>query len=238
MYAHLGEPDTEKVRMRDGTAVSPGVPAELVAPIENSHLAHASYLQESTIVSDFGQSYAVAFPSQGYKPATKLHYFSPEAHFEDRAGLEADVWALGCAIFEIRAGFPLFESFFGDYVDVLKQTVEILGRLPDPWWNAFEQRTVWFDEDGRPKTPGNQGGADMALRTSKSSIREQLHLIGAQDDAPFTNEGRMIEPTGVRLREEEIELLGDLLEKMLKYHPEDRIKVDEVVRHPWFDYLS
>ena len=65
-------------------------------------------------------------------------YQPPEVRFEGRVGFEADIWTLGCVIFEIRAGFPLFESFMGSDIDVLKQTVETLGRLPDPWWGAFE----------------------------------------------------------------------------------------------------
>jgi serine/threonine protein kinase len=44
----------------------------------------------------------------------------------------------------------------------------------------------------------------------------------------------MFEPTGSRLPEEEVHLLDDLMSKMLKLRPEERITMDEVVRHPWF----
>jgi len=44
----------------------------------------------------------------------------------------------------------------------------------------------------------------------------------------------MVEPSGTRLDKVEIELLGDLLEKMMRYQAEDRIKISEVVAHPWF----
>jgi serine/threonine-protein kinase SRPK3 len=46
----------------------------------------------------------------------------------------------------------------------------------------------------------------------------------------------MSEPHGTRLSSEEVELLADLLGKMLKYDPRDRIGIDEVVEHPWFQY--
>jgi hypothetical protein len=42
-----------------------------------------------------------------------------------------------CMIFEICVGFALFDSFLGSDVDILKQMVETLGWLPDPWWAAF-----------------------------------------------------------------------------------------------------
>jgi len=104
----------------------------LVAPIQNSKMSDATLLQEAIIVSDFGQSYIVASSPSSYEPGTVMNYQSPEARFEGRAGFEADIWVLGCAIFEIRAGFTLFESFLGSDVDILRQMVETLGRLPDP----------------------------------------------------------------------------------------------------------
>lgn len=234
MYTHLGDPETEDVRTRDGQPPGPHAPAMLVAPIENSKMSDATLLQESIIVSDFGQSYIIASPPPSYEPGTVLNYRSPEARFEGRAGLETDIWALGCAIFEIRAGFALFESFLGSEVDILRQMVETLGRLPDPWWAAFEQRTLWFEGDGQPKSEEDQERAGVFLKAYRSSIRAKLLEIGERDDPPFEDEGPMIEKPGVRLHEEEVGLLEDLLEKMLKYRPEERISIHDVIRHPWF----
>ncbi|VDB91690.1 unnamed protein product [Peniophora sp. CBMAI 1063] len=238
LYAWLGEPETEMVRTSDGSAPPPHVPAELVAPIDNYKLTDTSLLQERVILGDFGQSYAISSPPPGYEPGTVFNYISPEARFEGRAGLEADVWALGCAIFEIRAGRPLFESFFGDDTDIMKQTVGMLGRLPDPWWAKFEGREAWFEENGEPKSIEEQERAGVFIKASKSSIRDQLREIGTQDDPPPGDDGRMIERTGVTLPEREVELLGDLLERMLRYRPEERIKMDEVIKHPWFDFAD
>ncbi|THH03801.1 hypothetical protein EW145_g5996 [Phellinidium pouzarii] len=234
LYANLGEPETEEVRTVDGKCSPPCAPTELVAPVDNANLTDASFLQENVILSDFGQSYAVSSPPKDYEPATVFNYLSPEARFEGRASFEADVWALGCAIFEIRSGRAIFSSFFGSDSDILRQTVGILGRLPDPWWFAFKERAWWFEEDGEPKSTQDQESAGVLLQASKSTIREQLRLIGTQDEAPSIYEGSMIEKSGVRLREEEVELLGDLLEKMLKYRPEERIRMHEVIKHPWF----
>ena len=46
----------------------------------------------------------------------------------------------------------------------------------------------------------------------------------------------MIEKTGTGIDEAEVELLADLLEKMLRYNPEARISLTEVLQHPWFAY--
>ena len=100
-------------------------------------------------------------------------------------GLEAEIWALGCTIFEIRAGFALFESFLGSDVDILRHTVETLGRLPDPWWAAFKQRALWFKEDRQPKGEQDQERTSVLLKAYRSSIRAKLLEIGKQDNLPF-----------------------------------------------------
>jgi serine/threonine protein kinase len=57
-------------------------------------------------------------------------------------------------------------------------------------------------------------------------------------ESKYREGGGIIEKSGTRLDKEEVALLGDLLEKMLRLRPEDRITMEEVVRHPWFTYRS
>jgi serine/threonine-protein kinase SRPK3 len=109
----------------------------------------------------------------------------------------------------------------------MRDFVTLFGKLPDPWWNAFKGRHICFHENGQPKSPDD-----------KSSIREILQGIGKKDEPPMDEEGPMIEIVGTRLEEVEVELLCDLLEKMFKYNPEERITIQEVVRHPWFENTS
>ncbi|KAH9834770.1 uncharacterized protein C8Q71DRAFT_710987, partial [Rhodofomes roseus] len=182
-------------------------------------------------VHDFGQSYSIASPPNDY-PGTAMNYLPPEMRFEGRAGLEADVWNLGCAIFEIRAGCPLFESFFGSDADILRQTVEVLGKLPDPWWGSFREHALWFEENGEPRSTQAQQSSGVLIPSSKSSIQARLHSIGTLDEPPSVDEGPMIEKPGSALDEEEIGLLGDLLVKMLRYRPEERMPMREVMCHP------
>ncbi|KAJ7441872.1 kinase-like domain-containing protein [Mycena latifolia] len=236
VYRHLGPPETEEVRTRGGRPRGPHAPAHLVAPIPNARWTDTALLQERVLVIDFGQSYALRSPPDDYEPGTAMHYQSPEARFDGRAGLAADVWGLGCALFEIRAGFPLFDAFLGSDADVLRQTVETLGQLPNPWWASFAERALWFNEDGEPKSSAAQERTGLLIRSSKSSIREKLWSIGTEDDLPDGDEGPMVEKPGTRLREDEVELLDDLLQKMLRYRPEERIGMEVVVGHPWFSF--
>ena len=182
-------------------------------------------LEESIVVIDFGQSFDTKQPPAEYNPATAILYCPPETLFDKKFSFASDIWVLACIIFEIRAGYSLITSFLADEETVMRDFVGLFGKLPDPWWNAFEERHIWFHENGQPKSPDY-----------KSSIRERLQGIGEKDEPPIDEEGPMIEIVGTRLEEVEVELLSDLLEKMFKYNPEERITIQEVVRHPWFEY--
>jgi hypothetical protein len=50
------------------------------------------------------------------------------------------------AQFSISARRRLFESFLRSDDNILVQTVETLGRLPDPWWRSFEDRALYFED--------------------------------------------------------------------------------------------
>ncbi|KAJ7355622.1 hypothetical protein DFH08DRAFT_922643 [Mycena albidolilacea] len=144
IYRRLGSPQIEEVKA----------------------LAAASFLKETVVVIGFGQSYVVRSPPGDYQPGTTMCYLALEAL--GRAGFEADIWALARAIFELRAEFQLFESFLGSDTDILRQTVEVLGRLPDPWWASFEERIQWFEDDGEPKSAEAQKHAGVLLQASRS----------------------------------------------------------------------
>lgn len=161
-----------------------------------------------------------------------MHYTSPEA----RIGSASDIWALACTIFEIRAGTTLFYSFCGGNSEIVMQTVEMPEKLPEPWWNAFEHRQTWFEDNGEPKSREIQDQEGVLLPAMKSSILQKLREIGERDELPEANEGLMFEAAGTQLEEREVELLGDLLEKMLRYRPEERVTIQEVMQHPWFKY--
>lgn len=238
VYAILGEPETEEIVTRDHSPPAPCALQELVSSIDSASLSSPTLLQENIVVIDFGQSFATNRPPKDYEPATAIHYTSPESRFEDRFSAASDIWGLACTIFEIRAGFPLFDPFFGDTQEVNIQTVEMLGKLPEPWWNAFEHRQLWFEENGEPRSMKIQKQEGILLPATKSSIHQRLREIGEQDEPLEADEGPTIETTGTRLEEGEVLLLSDLLEKMLKYRPEERITIQEVVQHPWFKYTS
>ncbi len=98
---------------------------------------------EQIVVTDFGQSFFVpkdAVEHEQRQVGTPCGYCAPELLFNGfprrAASFQSDVWALACTMYEIRAGYPLFETFIGQLNDILRQMVEMLGKLPEPWWSV------------------------------------------------------------------------------------------------------
>lgn len=65
--------------------------------------------------------------------------------FEGRVGFEADIYMVGCAIFEIRAGFPI-----------------------------LEERASYFGRDGQPKNEKEEQLARVLVKAYKTSIRAKI----------------------------------------------------------------
>ncbi|KDR77273.1 hypothetical protein GALMADRAFT_246586 [Galerina marginata CBS 339.88] len=237
VYQTLGSPEMDEVQTLDGSPPSPFAPQQCIAPIDISLLSSPWFLKEDVILIDFGQSFFANRRPPDHTPATVFHYLSPEGFFDSEVSFPSDVWALACAIFEIRAGTPLFDPFLSSRDLILKQVVETLGKFPEPWWGEWMARKTWFDEAGIPN-PVEEDQEGISFPVVKTHVRQKLADIGAQDDNSYMNAGAMMERTGTRLGEAEVNLLGDLLEKMLRYRPEDRISIMEVVRHPWFAYVE
>lgn len=125
--------------------------------------------------------------------------------------------------------------------------MQTLGKFPDPWWAAWEGRSRYFDEEGRPHP--HHKWVDGITLAVEYPLLAQVRDIGAEDgdvidsdndnnsdntSGEVSESSSMIERPGTRLSEEEVGDLHDLLGRMLRYHPESRIAVDEVLQHRWF----
>lgn len=196
------------------------------------------WISEDILVIDFGQSFfATQPPSKGV--GTPLAYCAPELIFDDEGSVWSDAWALGCTIFEIRAGAGLFMSFFGGPDEVLRQMVQTFGRLPDQWWSRWENRDHFFDESGKPKEAWPN---DTPLAV-EYPLRELIQDIGAEDECTKDGDSiandqeaptRLIEPKGTRASDAEVDCMENLLSSILIYNPAQRSPVGVIAQHPWF----
>lgn len=132
-------------------------------------------------------------------------------------GPACDLWALGCTLFEIRQQIALFHMIY-DPDELVAEMVRFFGQLPPPWWDTWERRAEYFDEQGK-WIGGNQ---DRSLKWLLSQSRT------------YKQETSDIQWVSMTTPEAEQKLMADLLYKLLQYDPEKRISAKGAVAHEWF----
>ncbi|KAL4945845.1 kinase-like domain-containing protein [Aspergillus oleicola] len=92
--------------------------------------------QSEPIIREDGQTIRISRPWLLAPPESR---FANVGHLDEPLSFSADIWTLGCAIWEIFGDRPPFGAF----------PVEILSKLPERWLVEWKERRNWFDEDGR-----------------------------------------------------------------------------------------
>jgi serine/threonine-protein kinase SRPK3 len=104
------------------------------------------FISKESCLTDFGESFEISQPPDDL--GIPGPYRSPELILDKEAGFGSDIWALGCSLFEIRTGRKLFSSFDDEDNDYLDAIVQVLGKLPEPWWSTTweDRRKMYKDE--------------------------------------------------------------------------------------------
>ncbi len=200
--------------------------------VESASLIDPQFLSEDILLVDFGQSFPFDSPPQAEDVGIPFSYCAPEVIFDSTVNKYSEIWALGCVIFELRAGQQLFASWSGGQDEILRQMVQTFGRLPDPWWAAWDKRADFFDDHGKPKKEWSDG-IPKAVEYPIDDLISDIGSEDEEDESPRKAEA-MLEPTSRRVPEEEAAQLKDLLESIFKWVPEDRASLNKVLNHPWF----
>lgn len=192
----------------------------------------------------FGESFETADPPKDF--GTPISCCSPELILEkQKAGQGSDIWALACTIFEIRTGRKLFDNYDDDIDEYLETVVLMLGKLPEARWTSWEGRKALFGDK-----------ADDQVHVVK--LRRPARRDESADDLPPTHylNGIPIEPRSIRealapgiyykrvepgtmahlgVSKLEVEVMSDLLSKMLQHDPKQRLSVRDTLTHEWFN---
>jgi len=143
------------------------------------------------------------------KVVSTRHYRAPEVILELGWSQPCDVWSIGCIMFELYLGFTLFQTH--DNREHLAMMERILG--PFPAQMIRRTKTKYF----------NNGKLLWEDNTSAGKyVRENCKVIKKYQQGDG----------------EDHEQLFDLIQSMLVYDPSERITLDEVLRHPFFDKIS
>ena len=228
VYERFGAPSIVRLVQAPGVDLGASAPRYVV---EFACIPAPKYFTNDALLVDFGEAFPFGHPPRPEDIGIPLQYRAPETMFESKVGPESEVWSLACVLYEIRAGDPLFMSFFGGNNEIIEQMVQTKGKLPNPWWKAWEKRSLRFDEDGKPLKELPDG----IYAAVETSIKEHIEEIGSDDEEATMSgsEVSILEPMGTKVPENEAESMEDLLERMLTWAPDERLTVEEVLRHPW-----
>ena len=215
IHQRFGEPQATKIKRLDGAPLGPGVPQFSVAPAQIG-IASDEVSDPRIVIADFGEAW-FGDTQRRENLNTPVIYLPPECTFATRSiGAPADIWSLGCTIYEIMGERPLFEGFTADRHDIIAEMISCLGMLPRPWWTAWTEREEMFNEDGTWKS-------DMKLLHDGKPrpLTFRIQKMGRENDPDFS--------------EVEAECLTKLLRAMLTYEPERRPTASELVHSEWMD---
>ncbi|KAI0391776.1 kinase-like protein [Xylariaceae sp. FL0594] len=221
-------------------------------------LASASWEYFSRVVTDdiaivdFGEAYPPDLPPSHF--GIPSNYASPEIVFaKTSTGFASDIWSLALTLMEVRlnnyggyggygASYAVrfMERFVGTIPPTYRSAVKRL--LIDEGWRELERRRsgdrrpflgpveipITYEEECECENTAFVDRLMMKLASEQECIREAMD--------PNDRTGRTWRRTKVRCHvpEDEVRQLGNLLHQMLKYDPSERMTIEEVLQHPWF----
>ncbi|KAJ4307741.1 hypothetical protein N0V84_012525 [Fusarium piperis] len=213
LYALIGTPMAVTVRHVSGDLPTLS-PKYLVLQANLAGLS--AYLSDQIAVIDFGESYPFSSPPEDL--GIPDHYLPPDLLLDERLapGPAADLWALGCTLFEIRQQHSLFQAT-NDPDSVLAHIVRLFGKLPEKLWDKWESRRDFFDDQGR----WTRSSRSFSL---EEDLKRELKIFRAETSTPRSS---MTTP------EAQQKLLADLLYKLLRYEPDRRLTAEQALEHKW-----
>ena len=167
---------------------------------------------------DFGESFPISSPPDD--SGTPEFYLPPEVLLGDEhcVRVASDLWALGCTLYEIRQQVALF-YFLNGVDDVLEETVRLFRKLREDLWEKWDARARFFNEDGVQLQTKNNYSLECFLAKRKQLVD--------------TDESDHLKRTAFGIPEEEQKLMADLLYKIFRHNPEERLSVEGVLAHKW-----
>lgn len=90
-------------------------------------------------------------------------YRSPEVILDAGYNEKIDIWSLGCILFELYKGVPIFQGV--NEQDQLRKIVEIIGEIPENILEVSKRKHVFYNDDGEMRSPSPE---DPVKPSSKS----------------------------------------------------------------------
>ncbi|KAI0547612.1 kinase-like domain-containing protein [Xylaria curta] len=234
---------------------SPHAPKWVVDPLWWSELK--KYVSDDIAIVDFGEAFEESQPPESL--GIPKVYAAPEVIYGGMPlGTRSDLWSLAYTIMGTRTGLPLQPMVCGPLIRMER----FAGPIPAPYRHAaaeqlhredikrFQQFVGEDDSIENAEPSSNLLQSDSrnlkkltwettdatCLQALEDELSKELH---EDSPAPDTgNEGEdedeEWEVVHYRLSKDEVVLLADLLSKLFKYQPSQRISASDALQHSWF----
>ncbi|RDA87543.1 hypothetical protein CP532_3935 [Ophiocordyceps camponoti-leonardi (nom. inval.)] len=226
----LGDPEKEAISRVDGKPLTPNVPSHAVLSLELGKKAEDFTPADAhdLLLSDFGEAFAPAADQQrlGKDCHTPLTKKAPEALFEPNMPLSypLDIWGLGTAIWEIICMKFLF-SDFEPANEIVAQQIDVLGSQTFP--------AAWRRQWERPNTKDTEAEADDEMIPRRPTSNREAWPTLEDSFVHCVQKYRRKHEEAGSFGEEETHAILDLIRGMLRFRPEERLTIDEVLRSEW-----
>eukprot|EP01026_Neomeris_dumetosa_P021743 TRINITY_DN1893_c0_g1_i2.p1 TRINITY_DN1893_c0_g1~~TRINITY_DN1893_c0_g1_i2.p1 ORF type:complete len:418 (-),score=22.01 TRINITY_DN1893_c0_g1_i2:791-2044(-) len=171
---------------------------------------------------DFGSIAQQGSFWESYVPQTPM-YRSPEALLGYPVSSSMDMWSVGCIVYELVTGEPLFRissKLKNESLDqqLLMQIIRLLGYPPKKFATGGFHSKNYFNKNGKLVDP------KPYLRHGFSSLKSLFN-----DKFPHLFKHSL-----------EHEAFIDFVSQCIKWNPQQRITADQALQHPWItkDYYK
>lgn len=223
----FGRPETVPISRVDDKPLTPNVPTHAVVPLYLGKKAKEFTLADAhgLILSDFGEAFSPATEQRlGKDCNTPLATKAPEALFEPNTPLSypSDIWSLGTAIWEIL-GIKFIFSEAETRDEIVAQQIDVLGssNFPESWRKQWERPDEGENSDGNTAIPRRPTGVRETWPSLDNAFEEFVQKYRRKREAAGTFD------------EQETQAILKLMRGMLKFRPEERLTIDEVLKSEW-----
>ncbi|KAK7702445.1 hypothetical protein SLS64_009737 [Diaporthe eres] len=223
----FGEPETVPISRVDDKLLNPNIPTHAVVPLYLGKKAQEFTLADAhgLILSDFGEAFSPATEQRlGKDCNTPLAKRAPETLFEPSKHISypSDIWSLGTAIWEILGmKFIFSESETQD--EIVAQQIDVLGlsNFPQSWRKQWERLGEEDKPDSNITIPRRPTGERETWPDLEDAFEEFVQKYRRKREAAGTFE------------EQETRAILELMRGMLRFRPEERLTIDEVLKSEW-----
>lgn len=180
------------------------------SPCEESIIDEKSLMNSEFIITDFGNSFF--YSKRTTDEIQDRLYRAPEIILNLKYGYGCDIWSLGCMIYELLTGSPLFEPEENELnkdINHLFLMEKLLGPIPIEMKKLSNRSHFLFDKKRNYHVKN-------VKKIKRLTIRERLIIQHLYD-------------------EKEAEEIEEFISLMLEYDTSIRATAKDLLSHPWLD---